>query len=211
MGGTAFVPKDWCEHLGDSIITKSINLGCLYRVPKTCTELTERVMAQIPHMQYANNAWNFTVSDGENSADEADIARFYGGAVAADLQKRPGRSFDLNFNFIDARVIFDDEPSVMPGEGARMRIRFRRMLAGTGPVRLQLRWILPEGWSVEGCKKEVYVGHSRPSISPYRSDTAEISFTVRAGEVVDFQNRLILEAVCPGHPMPALIPITILG
>jgi len=211
MGGTAFIPKDWSEHLGDNIVTISVDKGCLYGVPKTCTELTERVIAQIPVMLQANSVTNVDIHAEADSADEEDVARLSGGALAADLCRRPGRSFDLDFLYVKARVIFDDEPSIEPNGRIRMRIRFTRGFRGTGPVRLALRWILPEGWSIEGAKREVYIPHVRPSIAEKPDASEEISFTVCAGDAVAFSNRVILEADCFGHNMPALIPITILG
>ena len=134
-----------------------------------------------------------------------------GGGVAADLCARPGYSFDMDFVFTSARIIFDREPTVTPGEELPMRIVFKNQLSGTGPRHLQLRWILPDGWSVEGCKNEVYVPHSRPSIANSSHTRAEISFSLRAGEKVDFRNRIILEITMEGHPTVGLIPIVVMG
>ena len=210
IGGIDFIPKDWQQYIGDSIVTVSVDKGCLSGVPKTCTELTDRVMRQIPAMLLANGA-NVNICAEADGCDAADRARLAGGAVAADLCARPSRSFDMDFLYFRARVIFDEDPSVAPGGAVPMRIQFDQRLYGTGPRHLQLRWILPEGWSIEGGRQEVYLPHSRPSRSAEPRNASTISFTVRAGERVDFQNRLILEITCVNHVMPALIPVTILG
>ena len=211
MGGTAFIPKDWSEHLGDNIITVSVDKGCLYGVPKTCTELTERVMKLIPIMIHANKIGGLDIYAEKDENDIGDGSCLMGGGVAADLCARPGYSFDMDFVFTSARIIFDREPTVTPGEELPMRIVFKNQLSGTGPRHLQLRWILPDGWSVEGCKNEVYVPHSRPSIANASHTRAEISFSLRAGEKVDFRNRIILEITMEGHPTVGLIPIVVMG
>ena len=215
LGGTSYIPEDWKQHIGDEIVTVSVDKGCLYGVPKTCTELTARVCTMIPHVHHAAmvkwHAANINFHADADSADEADVAAFTGGAVAADLCARPSASYDIDFLYASARVIFDDAPSIEPNGEVRMRILFKNGLGGSGPRHLSLRWILPEGWSIEGCKREVYVPHSRPSIATEPRTSAEIAFTVKAGENVEFRNRLILEVTCENHIMPALIPVTLLG
>jgi hypothetical protein len=108
-------------------------------------------------------------------------------------------------------VIFDADPTIDPCGEIPMRIEFKRLLIANGPYNLRLRWILPEGWSVEGCKQEIRVPHLRPSCSKLPTTSQEISFTVRAPEKVDYQNRLLLEVTCFNHVLPSIIPITILG
>ena len=213
MGGTAFVPKDWCEYLGDEIVTVSVNWGCLYKKIRTCTELTDRVMAQIPAMLLANRVGNVDIHAAADECDEAEIAKFKGGAVAADLCARPGRSYDMDFIHHKVRVIYDADPTVAAGGSVPMRIIFQKHPGkiGTGPSRVSLRWILPEGWSVTGAKTELYIAHSRPSIATLPRNMSEITFSVNAGENVAFCNRIILEAIYEGHPLPMLIPIMIYG
>ncbi len=211
LGGTSYIPEDWKQHIGDTIVTVSVDKGCLYGVPKTCTDLTNRVMNMIPKMLSANSVYNVNIRAAENGADEADVAKFYGGAFAVDLCARPGKSFDMDFLTFKVRVIFDADPSVDPFGTVPMRIRFTKTLGGTGPLRLQLKWYLPDGWSVTGARQEVYVPHTRPSIAEEPSNAKEIAFTIAAGEKVDFRNDLVLSVNYVGHPKPALIPITILG
>jgi hypothetical protein len=49
MGGTACIPEDWQAYIGDKIVTVSIDLGTgRHFVPKTCSELAQRVMRLAP-------------------------------------------------------------------------------------------------------------------------------------------------------------------
>lgn len=52
--GTEGIPDDWKEYLGDKINTICINGLVVNRIPKTCTELTDRVLDMIPVMLAAN-------------------------------------------------------------------------------------------------------------------------------------------------------------
>ena len=53
IGGLKAIPEDWKAYIGDGIVTISLAGGVLYGIPKTCTELTERVAAAAPVMLIA--------------------------------------------------------------------------------------------------------------------------------------------------------------
>lgn len=207
LGGTACIPKDWSEHIGDSITTVAIVTGCLGNVPKTCTELTERVMRMIPATMNANRV-PFDIHADADAVDAVHLA--HGGEVAAELCERSGKSFDMDFVYMSARVTYLEDPSVLPGDELHLVIRFRNQMPSVEPRRLHMNWILPEGWSVSG-KKEVYVPSYRPAISTEPVHSVDVPVTIHVGEKVDFINRLVLSAEAYGHPIPALIPVTVLG
>lgn len=213
MGGMAFIPADWREHLGDDIVTISVNWGSLYGKINTCTELTDRVMFQIPDMLRANRVYDVNIHAEEDSAPADYAENVKGGEIAKDLCARPSRSYDLDFIHHKVRVIYDADPSVEPNGEIPMRIEFNKKSGRNtvGPSHISLRWILPEGWTVSGAKKELYISHNRPSIATLPDLQSTLSFTIHAGEDVAFCNRIILEAIYEGHPMPMLIPITIYG
>ena len=70
LGGSAAIPADWSAHIGDEIVTISINRGSEGRkVPGTCTALTDRVIAQTPFVLFANDAY-VALTDGEEVMPE---------------------------------------------------------------------------------------------------------------------------------------------
>ena len=78
LGGSKNVPTDWKEHIGDGIITVSLSLADYRsggRVPKSCTELSERVILQTPHVLFANEANVSIVADESNIPEgiEAEV------------------------------------------------------------------------------------------------------------------------------------------
>lgn len=69
LGGTKALPDDWRAYIGDDIITLSINKGdhkAGGAVPKSCTELTDRVVAQAPFMLFANHS-DVIINDNEEN------------------------------------------------------------------------------------------------------------------------------------------------
>lgn len=78
--GTAGIPSDWMEYVGDSIITKALN-GDMSNVPQNCYELTERVMYLIPTVLLANAIKMEFTEDSSNieySRVDGDRAAFRG-------------------------------------------------------------------------------------------------------------------------------------
>ena len=70
----------------------------------------------------------------------------------------------------------------------------------------RLRFLAPEGWSVE-CAKNLFT----PAPHSKHMQHAKAAFVITAGEHVEAMNRLVVEIVCPGRPTPILVPLTILG
>lgn len=207
LGGTDFVPKDWAEHIGDKIQTVAIIRGCRGDIPKTCTELTERVMAMIPSTFRDNHV----VADIHAECDCVDSEHLeLGGAVAEALCERSGRSFDIDGVFMKVRVIFDGDPTVAPNGELKIKLRFMNTDIATGPRRIGLTWYLPNTWSVEG-RREVYLPAHRPTITGRSDRVEELEYTIRVGENVEYINRIIVSADAYGSAVPCLIPITVLG
>ncbi len=208
--GTAGIPDDWRQHIGDDIVTVSINKGAISGVPNTCAELTERVCRMIPVMLWSEDIRHIDIHADGDCADAADVEKFKGGNLRAQLEERPGMSVDYDFIYMKARIIYDDEPEIAPGGEIRMRAVFTSPWPGIGPAYLTLRWILPEGWSTD-CRQHVQLPHCFPDFVGDRRPRNEISFTLRAGERVEAVNHLILQVICDGHPTPSCIPVEIFG
>ncbi len=61
MYGTNGLPKDWVEYIGDNIVSISLITGMrAAKFPKTCTELTERVIALAPHTVQSRLDWTYS-------------------------------------------------------------------------------------------------------------------------------------------------------
>ncbi len=208
IGGTAGIPSDWSEHIGDAISTISINLGALRTVPTTCTELTERVAFQAPYMLAANKS-SVSLTDGENEIPDGIYElTLADNAKTKKLFTRPAYSYTLDFLHMSATVILPGDPKINAGESMKLRVRFENNFERFGdlnPIFLKLRWILPESFSVKGerCLR-------MPHLNSHYNGIIESEFEITA-ESTDSVNRLVLEAIPDGRLTPAYIPIILFG
>lgn len=63
---TKILPNDWCEYIGDNILTCAINVQHIYLLPQACTELIQCVTALLPQGMQTNDAeFGFTDSSTE--------------------------------------------------------------------------------------------------------------------------------------------------
>lgn len=198
--GTAGIPEDWRRHIGDSIVTISLNNADRNFV-SSCTELTDHVFALIPAVLRANRA-QVEMTDGPDSWEEADLARFYQKEAVHRLADCPGYSYAIPFVHAEARVEFEEEP-VLPKEGGlAVRIRFRNRMHEV--KHLHLRFWLPEGVRLEGARRDIYLPHQEGSEAVWEA-------RIFADAPLDSVTRILVEASADGHPVAAYIPITVLG
>ena len=206
MHGTAGIPEDWKAHIGEGITTVAIDRGSI-AVPDTCEKLTDRVMAQQPVMLAANHVGHVRICDEADHADEADVNAFRGGAFASQLCALPGRSCSFDFIWGGATLVYEGEPEIGPGGSVTVSVTLRNQLPD--PKHVHLRWLLPEGFTVSGGRRDVCLMHwTDPTHAP---GVVNLTFTLTAGDVVEAVNRPVLELVCAGRPTVGYIPVTLLG
>lgn len=200
IGGTAVIPKDWQEYIGDSIITVAVNAGAA-RFPRTCTELTNQVYNMIPSVIRSTNV---QLVDGPDNFSEVNADAFKGDGFSKMLSSRSAYSFTEDFIYASALVEYDRAPDIEPNGEIGVKVTFTNK--SPSQKHLQLRWVLPEGWSVKGKLNVTVQNHT--SIT---TNNATASFVITAGETVQSHNRLILEVVSEGRPTVGLIPVLLLG
>ncbi len=200
LHGTAGIPADWREHIGDEIVTISLNNADRNFV-KTCTELTDHVCALIPAVLRANRA-PVELTDGPDGWEEADPAFFTDPAAARKLYSRPGYCYTIPFVHCDARVEFDGEPVLAEGGSLPVRIRFFNRVHEV--KHLHLTFYLPEGLKLTGARRDLYLPHQEGREAVWEA-------VVTAEGPVGSVNRILVEAAADGHPVAGYIPITIIG
>jgi ADP-ribosylglycohydrolase len=205
MYGTGIIPEEWKAHIGDKIITVAIDRGSCWGLPDTCSGLTDRVMAIAPSVLRAGRA-KVLIHDGQDFFSDDDIKRFKNGNTAMELYSTPPFSNSFDFIFAKAVVDYGKEPVIEPGDSFSLKISFTNRFPD--PKQLGLRWILPEGWSVSGGRRQIYLEHDTLRMPQKPSETV-VTFT--ASEDVKPINRIILEVTAPGRPSVGLIPIILLG
>ena len=214
--GTAGVPADWSEYIGDDIVTISIAKGNNGKnVPKTCTELTERVVKLAPVVVGAHsirhNNWMYS---GEllpgytvDFCDETDTDGVYeslmslaekAGKVAKSLKPYTVYAENVMYN---VSLTLDREPTVKPGDeiGVKVFIQAKQYFEDE-PRTIEARWLLPEGFTATG-KRTVMT----KAFNPHTQGEGELSFTLHVGENIAAENRIVLELFANGRCTPLYI------
>lgn len=156
--GLRAIPEDWRAYIGDELVSCAIHLNDAgYTNCKTCTELTERVMAQAPHMLFENDA-AVALTDGEAEMPEhvTDFLSRQCDAIAQMCRVTPYSMYFDNL-FFEARVSLSGAPDIAPmgeiGVEVELSTVLKRLVLGRIFYNVSVRWWLPDGFSVEGIGK----------------------------------------------------------
>ena len=220
--GTAGIPKDWAEYIGDRIITVAVDASYSL-VPKTCTELTERVMELIPsvlkahgHFSRLHHGVYMEYTDGEDSYDkEAAFNVQYGNygnflpEFSIDLLKElmaygPYYFEVTNGCHLSAAVQYETAPEVQPLTDFKVKVHFRNHRPDAHHMELTVA--LPEGWTAD-YRRSVYLEHG--SMNTHNRATWEM--TIHVGEQVYAVNRVSVWVSASTHPLPLMIPMVLMG
>lgn len=209
LGGSAAIPSDWQEYIGDKIITISVNRGDARTggaVPKTCTELTERVVKQAPHFLFATNA---SARFGDASVlDDKNLEFMY--SECRELRDTCNLvPFTARFEspLLTADVVIENGVDIRPLEQKKLTVTVRCNPAlGDEFKNINMRWWLPDGFTVSG-RQSWYV----PNLNSRYREKPILEYTLTAGEAVAPSNRCVLEIVAEGRSIPLYVPILLLG
>ena len=203
MHGTEIIPKDWQEYIGDSIITKCINLPAVagnrayYTLPTTCTQFADAII-DTHHLTMRPRF--VCITDEETEIDEKFVELFYGDKL--DLSKKPEYFTIHNSNLAQIVVAYDTAPTISPLEEKKIKLTFKNNM--TSQKNFTCRWIVPDGWSVSG-KRTVSLNYTLIESS------VDAEFIIKAGENVEAKNRVAVEINCEGQHETIYIPVTLLG
>lgn len=200
--GTEGIPAALKEQIGDAIVTVSINGMYSLRIPRSCRELTERVFRLVPSVMAANGV-PFAFTDGEMVAPADERP------ACAPFERKP-YSYDVtHYRAMTVRVELDSSAHIREGEEKQVTLTFLCSPAVQESRKLQMRLLLPEGWSCETYEKNISLLYAQPPHGLFGE--ASTAFTIRAGERVEAVNRLYAEITCPTLAYPILVPIILIG
>jgi hypothetical protein len=217
------------QHIGDDIVTVSIAKGNNGKfVPKTCTELTERVVALAPSVLYADSMQFAkdpirkvvrTLSEilpegrmeiGEGSElpeNPADALKKLALIARADCEALAPYSMRFENVTLEAQLTLSGEPQLAPEESISVHLDLQAKISlEDEPRNLKFRWILPEGWRAEGKRTVMLHG-----FDPHATGARALDFVITAGECVDAENRVVLEISEVGRFAPLYCSFVLLG
>ena len=221
LGGTAGIPEDWAEYIGDRILTIAVD-GSYGTVPKTCTELTGRVMELIPSVLKAHGLF-YGAEEGiyMEYTDGADV---YDREAAYKVQKtNMGNQFcefsidtlkeilgygpyyfEVNGVTMSCVVQYETEPVVKPLTDFKVKVHIRNHRMQ--PQNIEFTASLPEGWSAEYRRME-HLGHTFSK----NHARATWEMVIHVGEQTQAVNKVSIWASALGHPVPVLLPLVLIG
>ena len=161
IGGCKAIPDELKDHVGDRIVTVSLNGMYSIRIPKTCGQLTDRVCALVPEVMAANNV-GFEFTDDATLYPEDEKAA-YNKLTSGDVMNRAPYSYDVNFyRPLSVRVELDASPRVCEGDERKVTLTFFCNPEVSESRKLQMRLILPEGWNAGRYDKTVSLLYPQP-------------------------------------------------
>ena len=208
IGGTAAIPEELKAHVGDRIVTVSLNGMYSHRIPKTCSVLTDRVFALVPSVFRANRV-SFAFTDAASDYPANEVA-YWNRLTSADILARPPYSYDVTvYRPLTVRVAYDDSPRVSAGDTRRVTLTFRCNPELYESRKLQIHLLLPDGWSVDRYDRTVSLPYPQYAHGIY--GCTETAFTVTVGDNVDVVMRAYAEITSPTLPYPMMIPMIFIG
>lgn len=204
--GKSGIPQDWASYLGDSIVTVAIDRTSIAgALPKTCTELTQKVLNYIPMMFKAHGIDMVYTDEASDISDETANNVLCG--IEKKLFSRTPYSYDGPYcMYADSIVEFFEKPEITCGESIKVRIRFFNKIYDQRHLNIKLH--LPETWTCSPYKHDVQMKKMVYQETDY-GHAWEV--TITAGERVEAINKAIVEVSSPGRPTTLFIPIIIAG
>lgn len=208
IGGTAAIPADWMQFVGDRIVTICINAMYTHRAPKTCSELAARIAALVPEVMKANKV-DFALVEGEDEYPEALVEK-YCSETPDKYFARSRYSYEIShYALVKTRVELDGTPRVVAGDKRRVKLTFICHKDTRETRRLSLRLYLPDGWRAGEHQKNLLLEYPQP----IHGLMGEVStcFELTVGEQVAPVNRAYVEVTCDTLAYPMMIPIVLVG
>ena len=175
--GKEGIPADWKEYIGDDLVTISFNrTGIARSLPKTCTELAEQVIAEAPFVLHANRCPVSIVSTETEIPDNIGDVYYSKAKEFKDFPKPNSMTFS---NMFMSATVDLDSPEILAGSEKKVHLKLanRLDLCDNHLFSINLRWWLPEGFTVDGKR-------SLNLLSPNRhtDGTVETDYIIHVGE-----------------------------
>lgn len=215
IGGTDSIDKKWADPIGDKIATISINMGdhdC--DIPKTVTELTDRIIALVPsflgHKYYKwddnSGGLSLLLLDNDNLMNR-DRRRgpFDKWNFLEKLKMQPfGQVYDSPI--FTASLLCSDAPYISADGEIEYTLKLENKFLSQ--QFLSLRWFLPEEFEA------VPAQYSSISLEQYHGNVgkAECRFKIKAPQVLrEPKYDLVLEISANARHTKLYIPVTLLN
>ncbi|MBE5761284.1 MAG: ADP-ribosylglycohydrolase family protein [Clostridiales bacterium] len=210
MLGASGLPEKWLEPIGDEIKTCSLNIRTdMVKIPQDITELTDRTIKLMPTFMRGKfdmfkQGGEIEMSEGENLLDSPvrkwTIKPYY----FKDEYPESFMTFTGENTMMKISVTAKDGINIHEGETRELLLHAENVSAFVGnQLWLNLRWILPEGWSVSsGVRSAFFLNQYHCGMGH-----AFANVMITAGPALQAVNDVVLEVVAHDRPGRIYIPI----
>jgi ADP-ribosylglycohydrolase len=207
MGGTKAIPEDYKEFVGDSIEVMSINGQYFWMLPKTCSNLTDRIYKLVPEVMKVNLV-NFEFTDQDIAPEEGRAEYFK--KKAYETLSRSKYSYTIDwYNQYAVVVELDKHPRVRKGDVRKVTITFDANYQVMETRKLKIEVVVPNGWTVGSYNKTIAVDYPQPVHGLF--GMASMDFEITVGERVEDINRVFVKVSAETLPYDMIIPVTFIG
>jgi len=213
IGGTKSIPEDWAEYIGDRISQYCVSALYASWLPKTCTDLTNRVIDKIPVL-LEHNKIGVEFTDGDTEINKEESVKVLAG-YADKFFDRARYSFDITDHFdLHTIVEYDEYPVVSEGVEFKVRFRFTQLI-NDKTVQGYVNMLLPEGWTAK-YNKAVTIFKPGDCFETKEQNIRGIDqnvyeFTITPSANIQPVNKVYVHIERQGHPMPYVVPLTLMG
>ena len=213
IGGTKSIPSDWAEYIGDRISQYCVNALYAWWLPKSCQDLTDRVIDKIPVL-LGHNKIGVEFTDGDTEINKEESVKVLSG-YADKFFNREKYSFDIT-DYFDLHTIveYDEYPVVKKDVDFKIRFRFTQLI-NDKTVHGSVNIILPDGWTAD-YNKSVTIFKPLDCFDTKEQNTRGVDqnvyeFSIKPNENIHSVNKVYVHIERQGHPMPYVIPLTLMG
>ncbi len=224
MNGTAGIPQDWAEHIGDKIITCCINLGTGWPRISTCTQLTDKVVSLAPvvlSQLKASFATEVKIEAGETQVSKEEIDKMflpYGQSEESEemsasvLSLKYPNTIMKRCSTVTALVTVHGGAYATAGEEKRITISFQNRFKATGSQahNINVKLIMPEGWTASHEDFDVFVP-SWMSITENSCHSVPADITIKAPEKIPAHSKILMIISEHGRYHVEVVPIVLLN
>ena len=212
MGGSASIPEDLKEYIGDRIITKTVDTAGFGGIQKTCSELTEDVLRIMPLMMGENEKYT-QYTDKEDAPCVSSFALDCDGYTHRYLVMKPFTTEHSN-HWMAAAVSFDGEPRIAPNGELTFEVKLSNKMYNS--YHLGIRVMTPSGWTAAHPKmvnvQHFSASHDSNYVWHRRTNTEQtFQITLTANEHTEAFNRVYIAVEATHYPEPLVIPVTVFG
>jgi ADP-ribosylglycohydrolase len=219
INGINGIPAKWREPIGEGIQTAFINLSVEdgLRVPKTISELTERIQRVTPLFlgsEYCDllgekDGYTIRAFEGEDLFDRIIYKKGHYteninvGEKFTDLLKRSPFVVSYRYHLFNILLDYCDEPYIAENVAKKFVLSIENNYSL--PQWINISWHLPETWTISpGRNQSVYLEHD------FLAHSAELAFLITADKLTADSYDLFVAIGANGRHTKAIIPIRLI-